>query len=121
MSSPARDPQRRFTRRQRIALAIAAGGVCCRCGHSLPTDFHGDHVVAHARGGMTDVTNGQALCPDCNRKKGTVSDPASQPDHQADDSTGTARAVHGERRHPTRPEQPANVGPATDVQSKEFK
>lgn len=47
------------------------------CQVELPTDWHADHIIAHANGGETDVINGQALCPTCNRKKGTknMSDP----------------------------------------------
>jgi len=33
--------------------------------------WNADHIQAYATGGPTDVFNGQALCPDCNRQKGT--------------------------------------------------
>ena len=65
-----RDPRRRFNARERAALFIAAAGNCPRCGDPLPPDFHADHRDPWARGGVTDVINGQALCPPCNRRKG---------------------------------------------------
>lgn len=32
--------------------------------------WHADHIHPFARGGETDITNGQALCPSCNIRKG---------------------------------------------------
>jgi hypothetical protein len=65
-----RDPRRGFTRAERIALFAASGGRCMQCGASLDSSFHADHRQAWARGGATDVINGQALCPPCNQSKG---------------------------------------------------
>lgn len=62
--------RRRFNGRERAALYLASGGVCSRCARPLSRGWHADHVQAFARGGDTDVLNGQALCPDCNLKKG---------------------------------------------------
>lgn len=64
------DPNRRFTPKQRTALFLAADGQCTDCGANLEPGWHADHVTAHSRGGLTDVINGQALCPPCNLKKG---------------------------------------------------
>lgn len=76
MSTPDRDPQRAFSARQRAALFIAAGGRCTKCSDELGPDFHADHDMPHSRGGRTDVLNGQALCPTCNRtKSNTVTGP----------------------------------------------
>jgi len=61
---------RRFTKRQRIALWLAADGQCSLCGKPLPSAWHADHVTPYSRGGATDVLNGQALCPTCNLRKG---------------------------------------------------
>lgn len=61
---------RRFTKRQRIALWLAADGQCSICGEPLPSSWHADHVTPYSRGGATDVLNGQALCPTCNLQKG---------------------------------------------------
>src|SRR5258708_39900040 len=60
----------RFNRRQRIALYLASGGVCERCGVELAPGWHADHEQPWSHGGITDVINGQALCPTCNLKKG---------------------------------------------------
>lgn len=65
-----RDARRRFAARERAALLIAAAGRCTDCGEVLTTDFHADHRHPWARGGHTDMTNGQALCPGCNHSKG---------------------------------------------------
>lgn len=69
--------RRKFSRRERIALFLASGGRCARCGVALDRGWHADHMQPFARGGLTDVINGQALCPSCNIKKGadmTISD-----------------------------------------------
>lgn len=62
---------RRFNRRERAALFLAADGHCERCGTELQPGWHADHTNPYSAGGPTDVTNGQALCPACNLKKGT--------------------------------------------------
>lgn len=70
--------RRRFNRRERTALYLAADGRCENCGRELEPGWHGDHVQPWSRGGDTDVINGQALCPDCNLEKGirmTIDDP----------------------------------------------
>ena len=59
-----------FGRSQRVALYGASGGHCEGCGDPLPSSFHADHVVPHALGGPTDVSNGAALCAPCNTRKG---------------------------------------------------
>lgn len=61
---------RRFSRAERAALYLAAQGRCSRCGALLEPGWHGDHIQPWARGGPTDVANGQALCPRCNLIKG---------------------------------------------------
>lgn len=64
------DP-RRFSRSQKAALYLAADGRCEECGAELLAGWHGDHVMPRVANGPTDVTNGQALCPACNLKKGS--------------------------------------------------
>ncbi|HVM20271.1 MAG TPA: DEAD/DEAH box helicase family protein [Egibacteraceae bacterium] len=64
------DPRRRFSAAERAALYLAAGGRCVECDVELDRGWHSDHVDPHSRGGITDVINGQALCPPCNLKKG---------------------------------------------------
>lgn len=67
--------RRRFGSRERAALYLAADGKCSSCGRDLGPGWHADHVTPWSRGGQTDVINGQALCPECNLRKGnTVSE-----------------------------------------------
>jgi hypothetical protein len=104
MPHPPRDPRRRFTRRERAALLIASAGLCSECGDPLDPDFHADHRQAWSLGGVTDVQNGQALCPTCNRRKAAHSasptDPARPGSDQADASEDAAGAAFDARhRH----------------------
>lgn len=64
--------RRRFDTRERIALYLAANGRCAECGAELEQGWHADHVTPYAKGGETDVVNGQALCPGCNLRKGEL-------------------------------------------------
>lgn len=63
---------RRFTRRQHNALFAAASGKCEICGTPLQDEWHADHIDPYSKGGQTELINGQALCPDCNLKKGSM-------------------------------------------------
>jgi len=63
--------RRFFNARERAALYLAADGRCMSCGAELEPGWHADHVIPYAAGGPTDITNGQALCPKCNLKKGS--------------------------------------------------
>lgn len=62
--------RRRFNTSERVALYLAADGKCSECGRLLEPGWHSDHEQPWSKGGLTDVVNGQALCPDCNLKKG---------------------------------------------------
>lgn len=62
--------QRYFSHAQRLALYQAADGKCEECGKPLDGTWEADHVHPASKNGATDVLNGQALCRDCNRKKG---------------------------------------------------
>lgn len=68
------DPRRRFSGRERVALALGADGKCQRCGEPLEPSWHADHVQPHSRGGRTELSNGQALCASCNLLKGASVD-----------------------------------------------
>lgn len=68
-----RDARRFFNGRERVALFLAADGRCTACGAELATGWHGDHKQAWSQGGSTKVGNGQALCPECDNRKGTGS------------------------------------------------
>ncbi len=61
---------RRFSRSQRNALYIRTGGHCSLCGRLLDETWEADHVIPYTAVQETKLDNGQALCADCNRKKG---------------------------------------------------
>src|SRR5262245_14725906 len=62
---------RRFFRKgERMALYTAADGKCESCGTDLPPEWHADHIKPWSKSGRTDVANGQALCVECNQRKG---------------------------------------------------
>ena len=65
------DQRRLFNQSERNALWLAADGRCAICGCELELGWHADHETPYAKGGATDVVNGQALCPPCNLKKAT--------------------------------------------------
>lgn len=61
---------RLFTNRQRRILVWVAAGRCQICQRPLVGQFHADHVVPYSKGGQTITANGQALCAECNLRKG---------------------------------------------------
>jgi len=63
------DPRRRFTPAQRAALYLHADGRCEHCGGDLDSGFDADHLNPYSRGGRTDMANGVASCPRCNRSR----------------------------------------------------
>jgi 5-methylcytosine-specific restriction endonuclease McrA len=63
---------RRFRPAARVALYLAAGGRCARCGTVLEPGWHADHVHPRRAGGAAEPANGQALCPGCNLAKGSI-------------------------------------------------
>jgi len=63
------DPRRRFTSAQRTALYLHADGRCEHCGRELTNGFDADHLTPHGKGGRTDMPNGAASCPHCNRSR----------------------------------------------------
>ncbi len=64
------DDKRAFNNKQKTALYLYADGKCTLCGKELEKDWHADHIQPYSKNGKTDVINGQALCPECNLKKG---------------------------------------------------
>ena len=68
--------RRRFTKKQRAAMFLMSEGRCPNpyanpeCDEILLPSWHGDHITAYTNGGPTHLSNGQALCPSCNLKKG---------------------------------------------------
>jgi len=59
-----------FSRLQRKILIFKSSGRCVICNKKISKYFHADHVIPWSKGGETYVNNGQALCSDCNLKKG---------------------------------------------------
>lgn len=64
--------ERRLFRRseERTQIFAAAAGRCVLCGKELDPGWHADHRHPHSKDGPTEVWNGQALCPECDAKKG---------------------------------------------------
>lgn len=68
---PTKDPKRNFTAEQRLAIYNRDEGVCQSCMRKVDfSEYHADHVLSYARGGVTKLSNGQLLCAKCNLKKG---------------------------------------------------
>ena len=65
-----KDKRRRFNKRERRAIFLAADGKSDLSDEPLPENWHADHKDPHSKGGVTDVINGQALTPKENLKKG---------------------------------------------------
>jgi superfamily II DNA or RNA helicase len=63
------DNRRLFTSVQRRELFVSACGKCQECGVDLPDDWEAHHKEMHARGGLTELDNGEALCSECHRKR----------------------------------------------------
>lgn len=61
---------RYFNREQKATIYQEAEGKCQRCGRDLPKNWHADHIIPNVAGGKTNLLNAQALCPECNQKKG---------------------------------------------------
>ena len=69
------DPRRAFTRNERIVIWRRDNGTCQEqeCGKSIAfNEMEADHIIPHSRGGQTTIDNGQALCKQCNVKKGAT-------------------------------------------------
>lgn len=62
--------RRLFRKTERRFLASLTDGQCAICECDLPQGFHADHIQPWRLGGQTTIENGQALCPECNLKKG---------------------------------------------------
>lgn len=64
--------RRKLTKQERSLLYYASDGKCQICGCELPDNWHADHVVPFMVSGKTNIHEMQALCPDCNLKKGIM-------------------------------------------------
>lgn len=63
--------RRRFSRREKNIFYRSANGRCADCDTPLNEGWHGDHIIPVVAHGETRISNGQALCPPCNLKKGS--------------------------------------------------
>ena len=59
-----------FNKRMRKLLLITSGNKCAICNEKLNESFHADHIVPYSKNGSTTLNNAQALCAQCNQKKG---------------------------------------------------
>ena len=66
------NPPNRFLRssKLRAILYYSAYGRCQNCGKELDDDWHADHVVPYSISHRTNIFEMQALCPQCNLRKG---------------------------------------------------
>ncbi len=62
------DVRRIFSHEQRMALYWRSHGKCQICDEKISQDnFDADHIKRHSDGGKTILSNGRALCVNCNR------------------------------------------------------
>jgi 5-methylcytosine-specific restriction endonuclease McrA len=61
--------QRAFNRSQKRHLYLTSNGKCHCCGGPLGADWEADHTIRYAHGGVTEITNGTALCERCHVEK----------------------------------------------------
>lgn len=57
--------ERIFSNAQKRHLYLSAEGRCERCGSALGQDWEAHHKIRYADGGVTELTNGIALCQRC--------------------------------------------------------
>lgn len=69
-----------FNGTQKQAAYLVARGKCENCGKPLEPNWHADHIQPYSKGGTTTLDNLQALCPECNWKKGAKVNELSLPD-----------------------------------------
>lgn len=79
-NSSKRDPWRGFKYGARATVLERAGGRCegsvlLAWGRCPEAAVEVDHVFPYSKGGPTVVSNGQALCRDHNRRKGSMNPP----------------------------------------------
>lgn len=60
---------RLFTKRQKAQIMRRQGGRCAECGEYLPESWDAHHKIRHADGGVTELYNAEALCPQCHINK----------------------------------------------------
>jgi 5-methylcytosine-specific restriction endonuclease McrA len=75
------DTRRIFTEKQKQEIFARDNHTCRACGYDNPFGFGlaADHIIPHAKGGMTTTENGQTLCQACNGAKGKIVFPETLP------------------------------------------
>lgn len=69
-----KDPNRYFDHYEKVEIFRRDKGICQACGIGVKwDDYEADHIIAHTKGGITKIENGQVLCKICNGKKGSTS------------------------------------------------
>jgi len=69
VSSGERDPQRLYTKKQKVEMLEKQGGKCLLCGEEKTVDeVEGHHIDRHADGSPTTTDKGASLCKDCHIK-----------------------------------------------------
>lgn len=68
-----RDKKREFSEEERLAIFILSGKQCANCSIEFKdiSDMHADHRTQWAHGGPTSLSNGRALCENCNKALAT--------------------------------------------------
>lgn len=61
---------RTFSERDKITMYNRQQGMCAICGKPFSMkEMHADHIKPWSRGGLTELSNGQMLCVNCNLAK----------------------------------------------------
>jgi superfamily II DNA or RNA helicase len=84
---PRRDPRRLFSSNERTRIASRQHWQCAECKDDLPQVFHVHHVTPWSEGGVTEDSNGVAICPDCHRTAAVRELPVFRPRHWQREAT----------------------------------
>ena len=63
-----------FSTTQKKQIASKQKWKCKCCKELLKADYQVDHIKPICKGGSSDISNGQALCPACHKKKTEIDD-----------------------------------------------
>jgi len=70
LSTSEQTRRRGFNTAEKITGYVLAGGRCQLCNAVLDENWELDHIHPFSKGGETSISNAQALCRSCNRRKG---------------------------------------------------
>ena len=61
---------RTFSERDKVTMYNRQQGLCAICGKPFSMkEMHADHIKPWSKGGLTELSNGQMLCVNCNLAK----------------------------------------------------